>query len=73
MEDKDPNNLPPYPTLEALLKQYATPLELGKDLDYAMLVLVIHLYYEPARASEIARSYESLYELRNLIQSQTKD
>ena len=72
MLEKTPN-LPHYQTLEELLNQYATPFELARDIDEAMLLLVILMHYEPGRARQVTGSYESLWELRNLILNQVKN
>ncbi len=54
-------------TLEALLDEYASSKELAVAIDRAMLSMVLLLRYEPEQLESLIRSYESLYEIRNLI------
>ncbi|MBX9853172.1 MAG: hypothetical protein K2X86_15620 [Cytophagaceae bacterium] len=57
-------------TLHALLREYASAEELAGAIDRAMLSMVLLLRYEPEQIESLIRSYESLYELRNLILQQ---
>ncbi len=59
-------------TLETLLDEYSSAQELARDIDRAMLSMVLLLRYEPEQLESLIKSYESLYELRNLILDQTK-
>lgn len=57
-------------TLHALLREYASPGELAGAIDRATLSMVLLLRYEPESIEALTQSYESLYELRNLILQQ---
>lgn len=57
----------PPKTLHALLRDYASAEELANALDKAMLSMVLLLRHEPESIDTLIESYESLYELRNLI------
>ncbi len=64
-----PPSFPNYPTLEDLLRDHASPEEIARDFDYAMLALVLMLQGAPGRIIPTINSYESLWETRNLILS----
>jgi len=57
-------------TLSAFLSEYASSKELAGAIDKAMLSMIILLRYEPESLETVIGSYESLYELRNLILNQ---
>lgn len=73
MTSQDKQTLFPYTTLEEYLEKHGDPLGLALDIDYAMLVLVVSMNYEPSRIKRIIDSYFSLWEIRNLILNQIKN
>ena len=60
-------------TLQTLLSMYSSPAELASAIDRAMLCMVLLLRYEPESLETISESYESLYELKNVILNQANN
>jgi hypothetical protein len=54
-------------TFEAFLREDIGPEALARDLDRAMLSIVLLLKYEKEQSESLAGCYESLYGLRNVI------
>ncbi len=54
-------------TLEALLDEYASAESVARDIDRAMLSMVLLLRYEKEQLETLVECYETLYELRNVI------
>jgi hypothetical protein len=63
MTEKDP--LPQ--TFEAFLREDIHPEALARDIDLAMLSIVLLLKYEQEHIERLVPVYESLYGLRNVI------
>ncbi|MFN3405818.1 MAG: hypothetical protein ACK40G_17165 [Cytophagaceae bacterium] len=54
-------------TFETFLREEITAEALARDIDRAMLSIVLLLKYEKEQAEALSRCYESLYGLRNVI------